>query len=418
MRFSPFPPGHPHPWRDALRFAGFGVWLQIRSPWWWFLQLGLPLGLGLVISLTLIGSRLPDVGVPDIDIPKDATLWVTTDDPSTERALQDWLADDPLQWATFRVATGEPPEDAAVLRLRGALPGELTADLVASDAALGRRLHPEADWLVGELWRRAAMSEDEVSAAYADPDVGPDAEVEGLFDLLTSQAMGAAPAILGVLGALSAFGAGGLAAGAVRSRDEGAFGMLRVGTPASVLFVGSLVERATLTLLGWLPWMLVLVPLVAFLSVVTFVAGMAMSVGWLAVAPVVLAGIMSTCTGVGAGLGALIARPVAPGAQAPPGGLGGLILPVAMLGAYWGYPRMMAVEGAAAWAVSVLPVVGLPLLTREVVTSGVGVGVVLCLCVHALAAIGAIRVGAWAFGQDEGGVAELRRRWRVRWAAP
>ncbi|MCA9573112.1 MAG: hypothetical protein KC656_34990, partial [Myxococcales bacterium] len=251
-----------------------GIGRELRSGWFWLASLGFPLVmLGFMAVMAVVGASA-EVEEPAPEV----LLTVVPGDLALREAVEAWTHEWGTEVGAVRLvlADGGSPTHP-VLYLAGS-PSRPYARVVVRSAAEAERLRDVADRVTWGLMRQAVLQEGEAErAADASSDPAPasdggdtddDAEGEAVeTDVATriahdlevlARSAGTLVAGLGaLLGVLH-----GLAAGQHLSQDreKGLFGVLRVGTPPAVLYVGGLLERLVLGVASALPFLVVLLP--------------------------------------------------------------------------------------------------------------------------------------------------------------
>lgn len=431
---SPFPAGVEHPWRYAWVYAAHGVRRELRSLWFWLGALGLPVVFFVAGVVAPLIVSVGDAGVPDDPRP---LFQVVSTDAQVRDVVQGWLDDDKLARADFRLTlTDDRPQGAHVLRLQGA-PPHTRATVSLASAEGGAVAHEAAEHVLRGLRRHAVVSDEELARAYGrsaersedtgadvgevavpDPDPAdqgapePEDPLAPAFDPtrdldVFARKGGAVVAGLGaVFGLLFGLGVGQRLS---LARKEGFFGMLRLGTPASVLYVGGILERTILGVVGMLPWLLLFGALVAAL---VLWAGLVRPdlLTWLLLTAPALAGL----AGLGGYLAAAALGTVMGAVQRGQAGaaMSGLLTPVLFLGAWPAWQLLTGAEGVGRAALMLVPVLGVTAVAEGLVDGTPWPWLVLAVLAQAAAAVASVRVGSWAYGVEDGLLDDLRRRLR------
>jgi hypothetical protein len=416
MRWSPFPADVTHPWRDVVVLASYGVREHARSPWFWLQVLLLPvLGVGVplayawwTLDLTEPDLRLPVIApdpaiaaallaVPD----QDRTTVLQTLPAEHEGRSQVWVEGDQLDAVRLRMENphrflaerhAAEAEELVALARRQAYTTE--AERAAWDPPLPIEVEPAT--FDPTAPNKTERSDGEAIAANA-PSEAPLLD----FDLSPELASFVLDGIVYAGVWVGWFAAMATSESLRERREQGFLSVLRVGTSAAVLFLGGALEYLALGAMRLLPWLL----LIALGSVALAVA--VGTTSWVMLALTVAAGCASACLVAAltfcmlVGCASLLAaasleHPVART-------LSSLFMPLLpfVLGAALLWPPGFG-DGVNR-ALSLLPGAGMLWWPWLVQTSTPGS--LSCLAVsltmQVLAAVAALRVGAWAYSLDE-----------------
>lgn len=388
-RLSPHPPSADRPWRAVGIYAWHGVRTQVSSLAFWLLILLFPLAtLGAASSQALFGTP--------------TTYAVVVPDPALRAHAEVALADS--EWEV-----GERPPEAGhvvLLQLDGS-PVVFAASLSSNDPDEELEEEEEdARWVVdavrAQIWLQAGEREALV-ARVAVPDAAAVREHNRAAMeryLLPGSS---------VVGLLLAWLTGAVAAARLQlQRHEPFFVLLRISTPASVLYLGGLLESVSLSVLWSLPYLLPFGLLAGVLVVVDVVLVLPEHV---VTAALCFAATFFPTVGAVAG-----ARTFLTGVadRLPGRSLLSAVWPLLMLSLMSRGAMVVAFfENAWARPLSLLPVLGV-VPTAIAVRDGSWGWVAAGVAAQVFAALGLVRVGAWAHGLEEPPISALRRRWRSR----
>lgn len=388
-RLSPHPPSAHRPWRAVGIYAWHGVRAQVRSLAFWLLILMFPLlTIGLPVALALFETpTVRAVVVPDAALRAHA-----------EATLPD---------STWEVVERAPQADHLVTLQLDGTPSAFTANLRSSNPEddLEREVD-DARWVVRAVRERIWLQPGERVALVASIDVpDPATTREDARVLLTRYLL---PGSSGFALFLAALTGGAAAARLQQQRDDPFFNLLQMSTPASVMYLGGLLESVGLSVLWTLPYLLPGV-MIAGLVLATDLSlvgpGHAAAAALLVLATFVtsvgaVAGVRTVLTGIGQGV---------PGLSALSAVWPILMFPLLTRGA----TIVTWLETPWARLLSLLPVLGvvpIAIAARDAswgwVAAGGGAQVV--------AALALLRAGAWAHGLEEPAWVALRRRWSAR----
>lgn len=407
MRLSPFPADAVRPWRGVLLYAWHGLYEQMRSPWFWVLQLAIPVMIGLGAALPPLVEHLQRAPVPEA-VPQ---MLVVAPDDGVRAAVASWLEDHTFDDAPRIVlASGTPAQDATVLHLDGTLPDQLTPRMTAPDAEARDAFTDDAADLVAGVRRRAVMTQEAYDDAFAAPedDTRDEDRVAAIAHDLGLLGKEVAPGMLAVFTGLGLMFGWGAGTTVQTLRHKGYAGILRVGTPASVLYLGALLEAQGIAIIGWSPILLGMGMLVLVGGAATLILVPVVSWGWLAAGGLgaVVAGL--TAWWVGAGVATVVAKPHT-GDKRATLSMGSMATPILLLTAVAAYPVVMATEGWLARVCTFLPVIGMSRGAALLLQDGIDVALILAVLAQLLWMGLAVRVGTWAYRIEEPVWDEARR---------
>jgi hypothetical protein len=369
-----------------LTYAQHGLAEHFRS---WAFRLSL-----LLIPVLMVAMMGPALMKADLTA---RVLTVVVENPTVLKRVEEIAGD------RYEVrGPGPGPLAQEVLYLEGSTVASLRPRLVVTEGD-GDLAALFSKSLVRRLRTDAFLTEEQLALM-----TPPDEKEESQDHLGSLVSAFGAPMIVGMLVFAGALGGFTAASSMSQSRDEEFFGILRLGTPKEVIFLGGLLERGVLTGLLWAPLALVLAgaPMLA----AVLLTGMRPDL-----APVLL--VVTPALGV---CGAFATYLLAAAAGSVVGALsrgnaiaqGGLNMSPLLLVAL--APLSMAafqtsdLSGATPWLFvpglgMVVATMGLPL--------GLGWGWVLMSMVeHIVLGLIALRAATWAYALDVEPIGALRRR--------
>ncbi len=388
MSFGLFPDPADRPWRGVALVAWQGLSRTLLSGWTWLYLLGMPtLMVGFVSLSADDGPRIGLVGEPS---------------PELLELLEE-LPD-------VRIVAELPPDhglDAAVwLDPDGGLDGSAHAE--SFDAATTEQVHGTIGWLQRELRLRSALTEDDRSWIRGeDPGAAPEdtleEDLEEVAHVLEDTAHGVTLILAGAMFMM------GLMEGVTRAiklsteRATGLFGVLRLGTPAVVLYLGMMLEAVATNLVFILP---IALPLGLLLFL--------LPMGIAAVLPALLLPLLrATLLGSVAALtvftvsSALTSLAAAVERESRLQGL--LWMPLMLSAVGLGY-FLSTASPLVQQLATALPAMGPVVAVHVLDQGGSPLFAVLAVLVQIPVIWTMIRLGAWAFGLDESPLDAWRRR--------
>lgn len=385
MRLGFFPPGADRPWRSILLYVAHSVWTQIRSPWFW-------VAAG-IFPVAMAGSIWLERVLGDADSKVPPPLLVVVPHDGLRETLR-WVEEsDSVRLA----ASADDRENAGILTLAGTSVNEIVPTLRGVREDELARVQEKARRIVRGAWLRAFVPEDVrervgagKSASEPATEVG-DTKSDGLGKIQKTVADVGNVVLFATLFFAAMIG-NTTGARVSESRDKGLFVVLRVGTPAEVLFLAAVFEGLLLSIVSF-AWIAIPVGLllVAGVAYVLVTAGAAWMAGFLLLWTVALGGISAFVLAFST-VAAALQR-----GQPSAGVVGQLPFFVLMLCG----PMLMQGEALLrAPAFAAIPWLGvassLPELAAGRVTSWGVVGWVASLVLG----LAALRVGAWAYAHE------------------
>lgn len=388
-RLSPHPPGADRPWRAVGIYAWHGVRSQVSSLAFWLLILLFPvLTIGMSVSQAVFETPTTRVViVPDAALRAHA-----------EAALTD------SAWEVAERAAQAGP--LVTLQLDGT-PAAFTASLRSTDPDEDlQREESGARWVVDavreQIWLQPGEREALV-ASVAAPDAATTREDARML-IARNLLPGSSAFALFLAGMAGAAAAGRLQ----QQRDDPFFRLLQTSTPASVMYLGGMLESVGLSVLWTLPYLLPSVVLAGVLLAADYaLVGPAQTLA----AALFLVATFFTTVGAVAGARTVLT------------GVGDGVPGLSVLGAIWpilvfplfsrGATVLAFLETPWARPLCLLPVLGVvpsAIAARDASWGWVAAG----CAVQVLGALGLVRLGAWAHGLEEPPLSTLRRRWRAR----
>ena len=415
MRLSPFPKDADQPLRGVWVYAAHGIEQQMRIWTFWLTVLGLPgvwLGIGLISLVSGFGGGTAPM--PLALVASDATV--------EQRVLEaadlvgvPLVAQDPTQSSQGPVLFLEGPLDALQPRL--VLPDGADAQSVRYQSELIlHRARSEAFLTVAQAARLSPSGpEPEVLEVAPEPTTEPQTEppvqaapeAQGITSLLSMLE----PLIVGMFAMFGLIGGASSAMELSRARDDEYFNVLRLGTPTSVIFLGSLLERSLLGLFRLFPLLMLFIPLFALILVVASLMQSDVAIRLLVGVPILALMALGTTFFLAAGAGA-VSGATSRG-QARAGG-SQRIFPILLLMMAPLLLRVLDHQVIGMSPLLLLPAVSLPMAARGM-SGGLSIQwLVVVVAIQWLWAIGGLRLGVWAYGLEEPLTDDIKRRWS-RW---
>jgi len=373
--------------RGIVVYALHGIEEHLRSWTFWLSVVALPA----IITIAV----LPDVLSSDGQTP----LHVVAPSVELRALIEDAAADSEMDIALHKVA---PADAKVVLHFDGDAPGDLKPRLVVAKGDAPRRENRRAKSLVRQIRKRALLTDAQralLDAAGAD-------DSDELDDAVLKSLM---PAIVGLFTIFGLYAGFSSATSLTKSRDEEFFNVLRLGTPSAVIFLGGLLERAALGAIVWLP-----ICVLVILTPILIVLGMAVlqpenAVDYLVWTPGLAA--VGTLAGylVAAGAGSVAGHltrdsPVLKGT--------GQIAPLLLLFMMPAVFRISEYSITEPTFLLVIPALGPVIAAKGLVDGLPQVWIPIVGLLQLGWCLAALRLGAWAYGLEDGMFDDLRRRFR------
>ncbi len=378
MRISPFPPHADRPVRGVLIYAWHGISIHLRS--WLFL---LVLGAMLLAPIVVLGASTAYV----YTLIQQPDLVVASTDPELIDPLREAAKEQGI-WVEF---VDDPPTNGRpYLTVQGSDLREARSTLIVPDGAAKD----------GSIFARRLIHQARVDAWLTPEEIAlvrsqrVDTGMAALMSMMVALVVPLLTGMFLFLGAMVGMVSG---ASLVKWRDDEYYAVLRLGTPAEVIFLGGLLERAGLaTMWGGAMFAAMALPLVLATGLAAGLTGS--GGGALALLPVMCGSGAVTGFLIASGLSAFATRATHGASKGAALGLGPIIAIITIFLAF----------GVAGMTVSSpSPMLFTPILGTLAASKGIADGLSLlwmslALVVQVVWSLLSLRLGVWAFALDEG----------------